>query len=208
MLTVPGKVRDVMGTDGEISIEDEQILTLIGVAEKQIREELFTHVVDDTPGCNPLTGALWDGSNTSFNLGEPVQDHDFDESTTDDVIGYYFNSSYTPTLCACSVTNARYGRVTITQVGGAPIPSTAVELYVDYYTAPTAIPFSTLEEMGTYLTAHLVVQRLTEPKKVGLVDLQSNQTVFIQRKTQFLEQYERLKSSFGRSMLGSTDIDV
>jgi hypothetical protein len=98
--------------------------------------------------------------------------------------------------------------VTITQVGGLPIPSTAVELYVDYYTAPTAIPFSTLEEMGTYLTAHLVVQRLTEPKKVGLVDLQSNQTVFIQRKTQFLEQYERLKSSFGRSMLGSTDIDV
>lgn len=192
-ITTPGKVRDVMGTDEEIAIADEQLVTLIAIAEKIVKRDVFQYKESVTPSGNPQTGAKWDGSNTSFNLGEPVMDHDFDESTTDDATGTWVDSTYAPQTLSVVVSNARYGRLTIKQIDAVtPIPSSAISVSVDYYTNDEQIPFNVLEEIGTYLTAHLVQLRMTEPRKISLIDLESNKRFLNFTNTEFYKQYQRL----------------
>jgi hypothetical protein len=61
---------------------------------------------------------------------------------------------------------------------------------VDYYSNDEDIPFATLEEMGTLLTAHLVQLRLTEPKKISLRDLQSNLKLIEIKPTRYLNEFK------------------
>jgi len=192
-ITTPGKVRDVMGTDEEIAIADEQLVTLIGIAEKWVRKDVFQYKESITPSGNPATGAKWDGSNTSFNLGESIMDYDFDESTTDDVSGTWVDSTYTPQTLSVVCTNARYGRLTLKQADTVTaLPSSAISVSVDYYTNDEQIPFNVLEEIGTYLTAHLCQLRMTEPRKISLIDLESNKRFLNFTNTEFYKQYQRL----------------
>lgn len=192
-ITTPGKVRDIMGTDEEIAIADEQLVAIIGVAEKIVRRDVFQYKEGISPGGNPATGVTWNGSNTSFNLGVSVMDYDFDESTTDDVSGMWIDSLYAPQVLSVVCSNARYGRLTIKQVDAAtPLPASAISVVVDFYTNDEQIPFSVLEEMGTYLCAHLCQLRLTEPRKVSLIDLESNKRFLNLTNTEFYKQYNKL----------------
>ena len=196
-ITTPGKIRDIMGTDEEIAIADEQLVAIIGVAEKIVRRDVFQYKEGISPGANPANGAKWDGSNTSFNLGESIMDYDFDQSTTDDACGTWLDSSYAPQTLSVVVSNARYGRVTIKQVDAVtPIPSSAVAVLVDYYTNDQQIPFPVLEDMGTYLTAHLCQLRMTEPRKISLIDLESNKRFLNFTNTEFYKQYNRLVNEY------------
>jgi len=192
-ITTPGKIRDIMGTDEEIAIADEQLVAIIGVAEKIVRRDVFQYKEGVTPSGNPATGATWNGSNTSFNLGESIMDYDFDESTTDDVSGTWVDSTYAPQVLSVVVTNARYGRLTIKQVDATtPLPTSAVSVIVDYYTSDEQIPFAILEDMGTYLCAHLCQLRMTEPRKISLIDLESNKRFLNLTNTEFYNQYNKL----------------
>lgn len=192
-ITTPGKVRDIMGADEEIAIADEQLVTLIGVAEKIVRRDVFCYKEGVSPGGNPATGVKWNGVNTGFNLAEPIMDYDFDESTTDDVSGFWIDSIYAPQTLSVVVSNARYGRVTLKQADTVtPIPASATAVYVDYYTLDETIQFSVLEEMGTYLTAHLCQLRMTEPRKISLIDLESNKRFLNLMNTEFSKQYNKL----------------
>jgi len=196
-ITTPGKVRDVMGTDEEIAIADEQLVTLIGIAEKIVRRDVFCYKEDVSPGANPATGVKWNGVNTSFNLAEPIMDYDFDESTTDDCSGSWIDSTYAPQTLSVVVSNARYGRLTIKQADTVtPIPASAIGVYVDYYTNDQQIPFPVLEDIGTYLTAHLCQLRMTEPRKISLIDLESNKRFLNFTNTEFYKQYNRLVNEY------------
>lgn len=205
MITVPGKVRDVMGADENLAIDDEQIITLIGLAEKEVRKDLFVFKYNKTPGGNPSTLALWDGSNTSFDLGEAIMDYDFDQSITDDVTGYWMDSDNAPQTASITVTNARYGRITITQTGGSAIPSSALNVYVDYYTCDEDVPFSVMEELGTLFTAHLVRNRFTEPKKLSIINLPGNQNVILESPDPFIKDYNYLLRRYQTATIKSTE---
>jgi len=192
-ITTPGKVRDISGMDQEIAIDDEQLIALIGVTEKIVRRDVFQYKEGIVPSGNPLTGARWDGSNTSFNLGESIMDYDFDESTADDCSGTWLDSSYAPQTLSVVVSDARYGRLTIKQSGGVlALPASAISVKVDYYTNDEQIPFPVLEDMGTYLCAHLVQLRMTEPRKISLIDLESNKRFLNLTNTEFYKQYMKL----------------
>ena len=192
-ITTPGKIRDIMGTDEEIAIADEQLVAIIGVAEKIVRRDVFQYKEGISPGGNPATGAKWDGSNTNFNLGESIMDYDFDQSTTDDASGTWLDSSYAPQTLSVVVSNARYGRLTLKQADTVTaLPASAIGAYIDYYTNDEQIPFSVLEEMGTYLCAHLCQLRMTEPRKVSLIDLESNKRFLNLTNTEFYKQYNKL----------------
>ena len=204
-ITTPGKIRDIMGTDEEIAIADEQLVTLIGIAEKIVRRDVFQYKEGISPGANPATGVTWNGSNTSFNLGEPVMDFDFDESTTDDVIGTWIDSTYTPQVLSVVVSNARYGRLTIKQADTVTaLPASALSVSVDYYTSDQQIPFAVCEELGTYLTAHLCQLRMTEPRKVSLIDLESNKRFLNLTNTEFYKQYQKIACEYRISELRAT----
>jgi hypothetical protein len=196
-ITTPGKVRDIMGTDEEIAIMDEQLIALIGVTEKIVRRDVFQYKESITPSGNPQTGVTWNGSNTSFNLGESVMDYDFDESTTDDVSGTWIDSTYAPQTLSIVVSNARYGRLTIKQADTiTALPASAISVSVDYYTNDEQIPFPVLEDMGTYLCAHLCQLRMTEPRKVSLIDLESNKRFLNLTNTEFYKQYNKLVNEY------------
>jgi hypothetical protein len=186
-----------MGTDEEIAIMDEQIVALIGVAEKIMRRDVLQYKEGVVPGANPATGAKWDGSNTSFSVGEPIMDYDFDESTTDDTSGYWIDSNYAPQTLSVVVSNARFGRLTLKQDGGVlALPASALNVYVDYYTSDETIPFNVFEDMGTYLTVHLIQLRMTEPRKISLIDLESNKRFLNFTNTEFLKQYNRMVNEY------------
>ena len=205
MLTVAGKVRDIMGTDDELSISDPQIMTLIGIAEKRIRKEVFTYKEDVTPSNDPDTGNSWNGSNTSFTLGEPIMDYDFDESTVDDVTGYWWDSNNNPYTASVVVSDARYGRITVKQNDATtPIPTSANKVLMSYYTCDENIPFEVLEELGTLLTAHFIMLRLTETKKISNADLESNKALLTIRTTAYSKEYQRLLRDYAEPELIST----
>lgn len=206
MITIAGKVRDVMGTDRNLGIEDAQIQTLIGVAEKVIMRELFIYNYDITPDDNPDSGASWDGVNTSFATPSyPIADKDFDNSTTDDVIAKYWDSNNAPQDATCVVSNARYGRLTITTDGSTPIPSGAKKLLIEYYSMVDNIPFDVMEELGTYLTAHLITIRLSEPRKISIADLESNRNILQITDNTYIREYNRILRNYQPPMMGSTE---
>lgn len=207
MITVAGKVRDVMGVDRNLGIDDVQIRTLIGVAEKVIMRELFIYHYDETPENDPNSGSGWDGSNTSFVTSEyPVVDKDFDNSTVDDVIAKYWDSDNAPQDATCVVSNARYGRITITTDGSTPIPNNAKKLLVEYYSMEDDIPFGIMEELGTYLTAHLITIRLSEPRKISIADLESNRSILQISDNTYIREYKRLLRQYQKPMMGSTEV--
>lgn len=203
-ITTPGKVRDVAGLDQD-GVLDEQILTLIDIAAKIVCRDVLKYREGITPGGNPATGALWNGTNTGFNLGESIMDYDFDESTVDDCSGVWVDSTYAPQVLSVVVSNARYGRLTIKQFDAAtPLPANAVSVSVDYYTCDQAIPFDVLEDLGTYLTAHLLQLRMTEPRNISLVDLESNKRFLNLTNTQFFEQYNEIVREYQVADLRAT----
>lgn len=205
MITVAGKVRDVLGADEELSIDDAQIETLIKQSEKQVRRDVFKYHYQEEVGDNPDTGASWDGSNTRFQIGRNIADYDFDESTTDDVTGVWLDSSYEPQTCSVTVHNARYGLLDVYQSDGSTaIPLTAEEVTVDYYNSDTIIPFDVLEEMGTLLVCHKVKRRLTEPKQMNLADLESNQSIIRIYDRDFLNEYKDLVNKYREPLLKGT----
>lgn len=202
MITVPGKVRDIVGMDEELSIDDEQITTLIKLSERIIRRDMFEFHYHETVGCNPDTGETWNGSNTRFQIGCNIADYDFDETTVDDVTGVWLDSSFEPHDCSISVHDSRYGLIDVYQSDGStPIPSTAEEVVVDYWNSDEIIPFSVLEEMGTLLTAHFVKLRLTEPKKISMADLESNKRLLTLYNKDFFEQYKDLVRRYSTPLL-------
>ena len=202
MITTPGAVRDVAGLDKEKGISEEQIYALINVAQKHLVRDLFQHHYQEIPRGNPNTGALWDGSNTSFKLCDNIADTDFDQTTEDDVTGTWLSSTMAVDDLTIVVTSARYGYVTITKDdGNTPLPSTAEAVHVDYYTSYKEIPFDTLEQMGTYLTAHLVELRLTQARNISLADLESNKMMIMQDRTRYLKEYRALKDLYAEPLL-------
>jgi len=206
MLTTPGKIRDIMGLHDDVSIDDSQIISLIKVAQEIIKKDLFIYHYDETPGDNPDTGASWDGSNTRFQLEYPIMDADFDGDVDgDDVTGYWISSSYTPSSCSISVVNSRYGLVDIYQSDGStPIPSDAEDILVTYYSMDVVPSDQQLEELCTYLTAHLVELRLTEPKHISIADLESNKRFIELRSTRYYEIYKNLLNTLRKPLIRGT----
>lgn len=205
MITVAGKVRDIMGIGDDVSLEDEQINSLIELAEDSVKRDVFSFHYRETAGANPDDGKTWDGANTRFQISHPIMDSDFDQSVTDDVTGHWIDTDYEIQTLSVSVHNARYGLIDVYQSDGStPIPSTAEDVCVDYYTSDEEIPFAVLENMGTLLCAHYVKVRITEPAKITSADIEGNLQVINIYKNEYMRQYRDLVNKYRKPLLRVT----
>jgi len=191
MITTVGKVRDVFGGTREIKVDDAQIIGFIKDAELSVKRDLFQYINEVTPSNNPNTGQSWDGSNTRFQIPYPIMDHDFDESTTDDVEGIWIDSSYEIQTASITVNNAYYGLIDIYQSDGSTaIPNSAIDIKVKYYLGNEEINFNVCELAGTYLAAQSIFDMLTDPSKLSLADIESNKRILQVSTNTFRKKYE------------------
>lgn len=196
MWTLPLKVRDVMGLDEDATADDREIEVLIRIAQEHIKDDLFTYHYDETVNGNPDTGASWDGSNTTFQTSSyPIMDSNYDFTVnSSDVLARWINSSYSPASARVSVSSATYGILSITQDGSTAIPSDAETVKVDYYSCHRSISRLHLEDLTTYLAAHLVQQRLKTGTSISAADLEKNRPLIIKGETIYLDMYRTLLS--------------
>lgn len=205
MITTVGKVRDISGLDANAGIKNEQIIEFIKMAEKKVRRDAFQHEGMIQPSCHPKTGLTWDGSNTRFQTKYPICDHDFDQSTSDDVEGIWIDSDYEVQTCSITVNNAKYGLVDIYQSNGSSaIPTTANNVFIDYYWNDEDIPFSVLEDMGTLLVCHELQKRLTEPRQIDITDIENNKKLLFLSNRDWLYAYRELVSKYTAPLLEGT----
>lgn len=205
MITTGGKVRDTGGFDENIGIDDAQLVTLIQMAENKVKRDAFSYHEKIVPSGDPDTGALWNGTNTAFKIPPVIADHDFDETTADDVTGTWLDSSMGSNDCSITVTSARYGYITIKQDDeSSAIPASAKNIHVDYYSNDEDFPFITLEDLGTYWVCHLVQLRLTEPRKISFKEFTANKRLIEVSPTRFKKVYEAELRDWTEPMLKGT----
>jgi len=205
MITTVGKIRDISGLDANTGIKDEQIIEFIRMAENRVKRDVFTYVHNTVPSANPKTGASWDGSNTRFQVMSPICDKDFDKSTTDDVTGTWIDSDYEIQTCYVTVDNAEFGYVDIYQDDeSSPIPASAQNIYLSYYQNDEIIPFSVLEDMGTFLICQQLQKRLAEPNQVNIIDIEENKQLTVLKDKEWEKEYEDLISQYSNPLLEGT----
>ena len=202
MITTVGKVRDISGLDANAGIKNEQLIEFIKMAEKRVRRDVFTYVKNTRPSGNPKSGLAWDGSNTRFQTKSPICDHDFDQSTSDDVEGTWKDTDYEIQTCSVTVNNAEFGYVDIYQSNGSsPIPLSAKNIYLSYYQNDEVVPFSVLEDMGTLLVCHELQKRLTEPRQIDITDIENNKKILNLKNRDWLYAYRDLVARYTTPLL-------
>lgn len=101
--------------------------------------------------------------------------------------------------CAITVTNARYGILTITQSDGSTaIPNTNEGVFITYYEEPPSFDKEIFIQAVSYLAAHFAEMLMKGQSKITIHDLESNREM-IQRKTDghFYKMYENAAHSIG-----------
>jgi len=204
MITVAGKVRDIMGLDEELGISDEQLETIIKDAEQDVRRDLYTF--NSMVEVNSWNNSSFDGTDTLFQTpAYPIADKDFDQTASDDVTGYWVDSSYDIQTCSITVDNALYGLINIYQDdGSSPIPSSNIEVKISYYSCDENIAFSDVEQLGTLLAAYYTQDRLVSPKKLSIADTETNRRKIENDNKRFLNRYKRKLRNFTEAELRST----
>jgi len=198
MWTEPRKVRDIVGFDDDAAVGDRELEEIIRIAQEHVKNELFTYHYDETVNGNPDTGATWDGSNTTYQTQYyPIQDSDYDFTVTGntDVAGRWIDSTWTPQMANVTVSNVTYGILTICQSGGSTaIPSSAKTVKIDYYTCHRNLTRPILEDLTSYMAAHLVQGRLKTGTSISLADIQKNRMLIMKEPTEYLRIYRLMVS--------------
>lgn len=195
MFTTPQKVRDVMGLGADEVASDREIEVLIRVAQDEIKRELYRYHYNEEVLGNPNTGSLWDGSNTVFQTScYPIMDSDNDFIVSNsDISCRWLDGSYNPSAASWSIRNDVWGLVNIYQSDGASaIPSNAWTVCIDYWSCHRKIGKREMEDLASYLTAHLVQGMLTGSTKISLADFQRNIPVIMKSDSEFIQNYRRI----------------
>lgn len=188
---MPRKVRDIVGLDDDAAIDEREMEELIRIAQQHVRETLFTYHYDEQINANPDDGNTWNGSNTKFQSSVyPIMDSDFDFTVdSNDVTARWIDTDYTPQTATVAVSNPTYGILTITQDGSTAIPATAETVTIDYYSFHKNVTRLQLENLTTYLTAHLVQQRLKSGTSLSMADFEKNRPIILKSPTQYRDTY-------------------
>jgi len=202
--TLPQKIRDIIGIGNDEILSDRQIEEQIRVAQEQVKEELFTFHWGETVEGNPDTGASWDGVNTKYQTSSyPIMDSNFDMLVNDsDVTGYWVDETYVPQVLSITVSSPTFGILTITQSDGStPIPSSAEDIVVEYYSYHRSITPLQLENLTTFLSCYFVITTLKAGTSVSMVDLMKNEKIVLSDPNVYLFKYQRLLNSFQKNVI-------
>jgi len=196
------EVRHQMGLAGDDkSVTDDAVAYLVWNSYKDALNDVHIHHYMELPGGNPYTGAMWDGTNTSFTTKAcPIADYDGDGtvrgwgvSCATDVFASWVNILGVRNTASAAVTNAASGEITIKQANGStPIPLTAQAVYLDYWEEPVNYDDTLFRQAVVYLACHMLSKRLVSTDKVTVADLQKNNPVIVLNPSMWRQEYDRL----------------
>ena len=198
--TLEKSVRRKTGIADEKDIDDEDLSHICWTSYMEALRDVYGHSYKESPSGNPNTGALFDGTNTSFQTKSyPIADINGDGTVTGtsscatDIIGWWINSSGSRQEASISITNYKNGEINIYQVNGtSPIPSTNKGVYLDYWYEYDSYNEFIFREAVSFLAAHYVNLRFTERDKITLADINSSKPIILLQPNRFLKEYKRL----------------
>jgi len=203
-------IRQITGISETKSISDDDLSDIAWSSYKFSLRDVFIHHYRETPYGNPNTGVMFDGSNTSFQTKYyPIADINGDGSVSGmvscatDVKGWWIDSTGHYNICAITVTTSYNGELTITQVGGAAIPSNHKGVFLDYWSEYDSFDSDLFHRAVAYLSAHEVVNRFNELDRVTLADLNTNRPVVLSNPKRFYYEYKRYANMIREPRVGT-----
>ena len=197
-------VRDMTGIGQNKSISDSALNNAIWDAYKEALENVFVfHDYEQPNYCATINKVCTtiDGSNTTFVTKAPnIADHDGDgvvtgygeQSCGTDVSGTWIDENGICKQCNITVSDAECGKLTITQLGGGAIPSTAKGIYLKYYVKMPNYSDDLFKDAVNYLAAHKVLVRFGELERASTADLNSAQNIKYVSPERMYKEYRRI----------------
>lgn len=203
-------IRRKLGLSDSKDIDDSDLSHFAWGAYVEGLRTLYKHYRDVSPKPNPTSGALFDGSNTSFKTQHcPLGDSNGDGSVLGnaddckkDVDGYWYDSDGLRQECTVTVSNAKSGEITITQTDSSAIPADNEGVYLDYWVEPRSYDEFIFREAVAYLGSHYVQNRLEERKHISVADINSNQKIIFKNPTRYYNEYRRLMKLISKPKIG------
>lgn len=184
-------VRDRSGIGEWKDISDENIAKILWGAFEEVRDEVFIKHTNVKPKPDPDTGDWFDGTTTEFRTKHRyIADYDLSGTVSQttisdgldcdgDIDGWWLDDNYERHLLSVTVNNAEQGKITITQLGGAPIPRNQNGVYLTYWTEYHTYQETLFKEAVEYYTAHKIAQRFHESDRATLMDIEKNKLIFV-----------------------------
>jgi hypothetical protein len=204
-------VRITMGISDAKSISDEDLAHIIWDSYLWALRDVHRHHYEEKPDPNPDTGETFDGTNTTFQTKHyPIADINGDGSVTGwgqqscgtDISGRWIDSSGQDHNVKITVTNARNGEITITQIDGTAIPSDNEGVYLDYWSEYWGFDSDLFWDAVVRLAAHTISKRFTSLDKVTIADIRSNNPLIVIDPDIYWNEYQRYLQKYREPVLG------
>lgn len=205
-------VRRLSGITSKKSISDNDLAHLYWEAYEEARECVFKYHSNQTMKPNPDTGAWIDGTNTTFETKHGLlADHNGDGSVTGygesscatDVDGWWRDEDGDCHRVKITVNEAHCGNITVTQLDGSAIPSSAQWVKLNYYTEWYTYDSELFIKAVAYLAAHKAIIRFQELDKATMADLYSNREMISSHLKRMEIEYKKVMRKISRPKVGS-----
>lgn len=205
------EVRRYSGITSEKSISNHDIAAIIWEAYKEALDCVYVAHHNETPKCDPDTGAWFNGTNTTFATPYPLIADRYGDGTVTgygeiscltDISGWWKDSDGDCHKLKITVNEAHCGNITVTQLDGNPIPSSMKWVHLDYWTEWKTYDETLFRLAVAYLAAHKCIIRFQELDKATLADLYSNREMITQHLDRMLNEYEKTMKKIRRPIVG------
>jgi hypothetical protein len=201
-------VRQTMGLPEAKSVDDDTIANSLWNSYLYALKDMYLHHVNETPSCNPDTGAGFDGSNTKFKTPcYPVADVNGDgtvsNSCPSDIYVTWKNSVGSMTYGNVTVDNADFGEIHLYQKNGTAIPEDNQGVYINYWTEPEGYDEYLFQQAAVRLACYELSKRFNSLNEITLQDIRSNNALVIIDPALWMKEYKRyLRTNRGIIMGG------
>lgn len=204
-------VRKFSGITSEKSISDHDISALIWEAYNEALDEAYEFIHDETPNCNPDTGAWFDGTNTVFETWHgPIADKDGDgviagygeQSCGTDIEGWWKDEDGDCHRLKITANDAHCGKITITQLDGTAIPSSMKWVRINYYIEWRTYNERLFRFAVAYLAAYKCIESFKALDKATLADLDSNRQDIYINKNRMEKEYKKTIKKIKKPVIG------
>jgi len=205
-------VRRYSGITSKKSITDHDIAGIIWESYLKVLDEVYEDWQNETPNCNPDTGEWFNGTNTEFETKHsPIADGNGDGEVTgwgetscgSDVTGYFKDENGDCHKLKITVNEPYCGNITITQLDGTAVPSSAEWVHIKYKSEWTTFDKGLFKNAVAFLAAHECIVRFKELDKATMADLHSNKTVILDDRDRMMKAYKNIMDRIKRPDIGA-----
>lgn len=205
--------RRLAGITSKKSVSDNDIAHIFWESYEEARDRVFRYHHAVCPNPNPDTGEWIDGSNTTFETRHGLlADYNGDGEVTGygesscatDVDGWWKDEDGDCHRLKITVNESHCGKVTITQLDGTAIPSSAKWVHLNYWTEWRTFDTELFHKAVCYLAAHKCIVRFQELDKATLADLYSNREMINAHLNRMKNEYVQVMRKIMKPLVGSS----